>query len=104
MPDDNTIMGAGLSQKKKTDISAFIGMEALVVEDNDEEREEGENKESDRRGIVDSLFGTSGKFKVAFKEPHGIPLSKGKAKPPESLRGIIRFRKYIFDDTKSMVQ
>mmetsp|Transcript_7777 Transcript_7777/g.20234 ORF Transcript_7777/g.20234 Transcript_7777/m.20234 type:complete len:97 (+) Transcript_7777:1825-2115(+) len=96
-------MGAGLAQSKKSDISSFVGMK-VVISRGEEEREEGEEKEGDLVGVVEGLFGVSGKFKIHFAEPHGLPLTKGKAKPPAELRGFVRFHKYIFDENKKMVQ
>lgn len=75
------VTGQGLF-KKETDISLFLGMKL-----------EGQRGEV---GVIDSAFGRTGKFKAVFRD--------GLHNPKVNDKLFLRFHKYIYDNTKRMVQ
>lgn len=60
-------------------------------------------------GYIEGSFGSSGQYKVRFKEPHGLPISKGKGKgkkgdeddaggePGAAGKIVLSFKKYMFE-------
>ena len=79
--DDFVLIGRNLF-KKETKMALFIGLKVHI---------------DGKIGIIDSAFGTSGKFKVRFENPVAKSI-------PSSSPIVLHLKRYIFDDTKKIRQ
>ncbi|PRP73599.1 selenocysteine-specific elongation factor, partial [Planoprotostelium fungivorum] len=78
--DDRTLIGKDLF-KKETDMSLFIGLKVVRSSNGDV-------------GVIESSFGSSGKFKVRFN----------KDQKDKEGRLVLTYKRYRFSDTKKLTQ
>jgi selenocysteine-specific elongation factor len=79
--DDFVLIGRNLF-KKETKMSLFIGLRVQI---------------DGKTGLIDSAFGTSGKFKVRFENPVAKSI-------PHNAPIVLLLKRYLYDDSKKIRQ